>query len=74
MNSSILTKPSFYSLALTGFLSFLIVVIVFKNFSNFKRLPFDRLIKTIAVIGILIGVHGLLHLGFEKIYAFNPME
>jgi hypothetical protein len=28
----------------------------------------------ISLIGVLIGIHGIQHLGFEVIYNYNPME
>jgi hypothetical protein len=69
-----LTKPSFYSLVITGFIWFVVVILFFKNYTQMKNKSPDCLIEIIALIGILIGIHGLLHLGFESIYKFNPME
>lgn len=69
-----LTKPSFYSLVITGFIWFLVVILFFNNYTQIKNKNPDRLIEIITLIGILIGIHGLLHLGFESIYKFNPME
>jgi hypothetical protein len=69
-----LTKPSFYSLVITGFIWFLVVILFFNNYTQIKSKNPDRLIEIITLIGILIGIHGLLHLGFESIYKFNPME
>ena len=69
-----LTKPSFYSLVITGFIWFVVVILFFKNYTQMKNKSPDRLIEIIALIGVVIGVHGLLHLGFESIYHFNPME
>ena len=69
-----ITKPSFYSLVITGFIWFVVVILFFKNYTQIKNKSHDRLIEIIALIGILIGIHGLLHLGFESIYKFNPME
>jgi hypothetical protein len=31
------------------------------------------MIEMISLIGLVIGVHGLLHLGLESVYGFNPM-
>ncbi len=69
-----LTKPSFYSLVITGFIWFVVVILFFKNYTQMKNKSPDRLIEIITLIGIVIGIHGLLHLGFESIYKFNPME
>ena len=69
-----LTKPSFFSLLLTGVIWLVLVVIFVKNYSFFKNSRPDKLIEQISLIGLVIGVHGLLHLGMESVYGFNPME
>jgi nitrate reductase NapE component len=69
-----LTKPSFYSLLLTGVIWLVLVIIFVKNYSFFKNSRPDKLIEIISLIGLVIGVHGLLHLGMESVYGFNPME
>ncbi len=69
-----LTKPSFYSLVITGFIWVVVVILFFNNYTQMKNKNPDRLIEIITLIGILFGIHGLLHLGFESIYNFNPME
>ena len=68
-----LTIPSFYSLLLTGVIWFVIVVIFVKNYSFFVKSRPDKMIEMISLIGLVIGVHGLLHLGLESVYGFNPM-
>ena len=70
----LLTKPSFYSLAFTGFLILLIFVIITCNIKRLTKLSPEMLIKIISLFGILIGIHGIQHLGFEVIYNYNPME
>jgi len=70
----LLTKPSFYSLAFTGILILAIFVIMICNFKRFCQLKPESLIKVISLIGVLIGIHGIQHLGFEVIYNYNPME
>lgn len=70
----LLTKPSFYSLAFTGILILAIFVIMICNMKRFNTLSPECLIKVISLVGILIGIHGLQHLGFEVIYNYNPME
>jgi hypothetical protein len=69
-----LTIPSFYSLLLTGVIWFVLVVIFFKNYSFFVKSRPDKMIEIVSLIGLVIGVHGLLHLGLESVYGFNPME
>lgn len=61
-------KPSFYSLVLTGLLILIAIVMMFQNWKKIDR------VNAVLLIGILIGVHGLLHLGFEAYYKYNPLE
>jgi hypothetical protein len=68
------TKPSFYSLAFTGFLILSIFVIIICNIKRFKNLSPEMLIKVLSLFGILVGIHGLQHLGLEVAYNYNPME
>ena len=70
----ILTKPSFYSLVFTGFLILVIFVIIIYNTKRLKHLSPECLIKLISLFGILVGIHGLQHLGLEVVYKYNPME
>ena len=70
----LLTKPSFYSLVFTGILILSIFVIIICNTKRFKNLSPETLIKILSLVGVLIGVHGLQHLGLEVAYNYNPME
>ena len=70
----LLTTPSYYSLMFTGLFSLLIIIIAARNFKRLNNLKPEMRIKLIGIIGILIGLHGLLHLGFETIYNYNPLE
>jgi len=70
----LLTKPSFYSLAFTGFLILAIFFIMFCNFKRIRQLSPECLIKVLSLVGLLIGIHGIQHLGFEVVYNYNPME
>jgi len=72
--ASILTKPSYYALVITGLIIFFVLIIFLRNFSQFKNQTNEKGILTLSLIGILIGIHGLLHLGLETVYNFNPME
>jgi len=70
----LLTKPSFYSLVFTGFLILLITLIAFSNINRLNHLTPEKLIKVLSLIGILVGIHGLQHLGLEVAYNYNPIE
>jgi hypothetical protein len=70
----LLTKPSFYYLVFTKFLIVSIFFITIYNIKRFKKLSPEMLIKMISLFGILVGIHGLQHLGLEVTYNYNPME
>jgi len=72
MLSNILIAPSLNSLFVTGFLILTILVIFVRNYSQFTRLDHYRKITVLALISIAVGIHGLIHLGVEREYGFNP--
>ena len=72
MLSNILIAPSLNSLFITGFLLLSIFFIFLSNFQQFKRLDFYRKLTILSLITIAIGAHGLIHLGVESAYNFNP--
>ena len=66
--------PSFYALAVTGFLLLIIFITIIKNINTIKQQTTTSLITILALITIAIGVHGLLHLGLEYVYNYNPIN
>jgi hypothetical protein len=66
--------PSFYAHIINGLLLLVAVVLIYKNYSSIKRLEPYKLLLLTLVLSIGIGIHGLSHLGLEKIYNFNPMR
>ncbi len=71
---NILTKPSFYALALTGIISFIVILILITNFSSIMKLGPNKKIAVLSLVGLTIGVHGIIHLGMETVYKYNPLE
>ena len=67
-----LIAPSINSLFFTGFLILFIFVIFISNYKQFTNLDFYRKLTILSLITIAIGVHGLIHLGAEINYGFNP--
>jgi hypothetical protein len=72
MLSNILIAPSLNALFVTGFLLLSIFFIFLSNFQQFKRLDFYHKLTVLSLITIAIGAHGLIHLGVESVYGFNP--
>lgn len=67
-----LYAPSFNTLIVTGLLMLLILGVIINNYKLFMSLDIYRKLNLLALITIAIGVHGLLHLGLEVNYGFNP--
>jgi hypothetical protein len=74
MLSDILIAPSLNSLVVTGILLLIILVIFVSNYKQFTLLDNYRKITILSLITIAVGVHGLIHLGVEINYGFNPYK
>jgi hypothetical protein len=71
---SIWTKPSFYSLAITGILILLVFIKIIFNWNEFEQLALTDYLIILLLLTIGLGIHGLLHLGLEVYYNYNPLE
>lgn len=65
--------PSYYALLVTGTLLLINVVIIVKNYKKIITEKPYHIILLVTCIGLLAGIHGLLHLGLEKLYNYNPI-
>ena len=74
MLSNILVAPSFNSLFVTGFILLFILFILITNFQKIKRLDIYHKLIILSLISIAVGTHGLIHLGIETVYGFNPYK
>ena len=72
MLSNILNAPSLNSLFVTGFLLLFIFYLLVTHFKQFNNLDFYKKINILALLVIAVGIHGLIHLGLEDSYSFNP--
>lgn len=66
--------PSINSLIATGFFVLIIVFLSIKHYKSLLQLNPVQKITVLASIATAIGIHGLLHLGTEQYYAFNPFN
>ena len=74
MLDNIFYAPSFYSHILNSFFMVLAMVILYKNYSSISiRTPY-QLVTLSLLISIAVGIHGISHLGLEKIYDFYPIR
>jgi hypothetical protein len=72
MLSNTLVAPSVNALFVTGFLLLAIFITVFNNYKRIMNLNYYQKIMLLSTLAIAIGIHGLIHLGVEKEYNFNP--
>jgi len=72
MLANILVAPSLNSLFVTGLLILFILVLFVTNYKKIINLDFYRKITLFSLITIAFGIHGLIHLGVESVYGFNP--
>ena len=74
MLSDYLIAPSLNSLFLTGLLLMIIAMLFIFNIKQFLKIPNFQKITLLCVMSSAIGIHGMLHLGVEKQYNFNPYK
>ena len=72
MLEKVLVAPSFNSLVVTGLSMLFALVLFLQNRKTFMNMDCYKQIKLLFLFSIAIGVHGLLHLGLETTYHFNP--
>ena len=72
MLSTYLIAPSLNSLFVTGLLLLSILIVFVKNYTRIINLNFYQKIILLSILTIAVGVHGLIHLGVEVQYNFNP--
>jgi len=69
----LLSVPSIYSLGLTGLLNLVVLILVIYHREALGSLSIYQTLCLILFMNISFGVHGLLHMGSEAIYGFNPL-
>ena len=69
-----LLAPSLNSLFVTGFLLLVILFLFISNYKQFIRFDFYKKICILSLLVTAVGVHGLIHLGLENVYGFNPYK
>ena len=74
MLTNYLVSPSLTSLFITGMILFSILILLIRNFKELMREKIYDKIAILCMLSIAIGSHGLIHLGVEKQYGFNPYK
>lgn len=67
-----LIAPSLNSLLFTGIIILTVFFIFFRNFRLFLKLSYYDKLILLCTMSIAIGMHGMVHLGVETNYGFNP--
>lgn len=73
MNYIYLT-PSLYAHVMNAGLLLIAVILFIFNFSKIIKLEPYKLIVLSLLFSIVIGIHGISHLGLEKVYGYNPFH
>ena len=72
MIADYLIAPSFSALFVTGLILLFILILLVKHYDSIMRLNYYQKIMLLTSLSIAVGSHGLMHLGVEKQYNFNP--
>lgn len=72
MLSDYLIAPSLNALFLTGLLVMIITILFIFNMKQFFKETYFQKIVMLCLLSSALGMHGMLHLGVEKQYNFNP--
>jgi hypothetical protein len=74
MLNNYLIAPSLNSLFFTGIMLLFIFILIIRNFKQVMKLGIYEKIVVLSMLTIAIGCHGLIHLGVESQYGFNPYK
>jgi hypothetical protein len=66
--------PSFMTLAITGMILMFVIILMMINYKQVAKIAPIELASFLCVLSIAIGSHGLLHLGLEVVYGYNPLK
>ena len=67
-------NPSVYAHILNGLLLLVSVIVIYKNYGKIIKLDYYKFLILILLISLVIGVHGLSHLGLEYIYGLKYLN
>ena len=72
MLADYLIAPSLNALFFTSLILLTIIILMVKNYSSIIRLDYYQKIILLTSLSIAFATHGLVHLGLEERYNFNP--
>lgn len=71
---NMLVNPSLYAHFLHSILLVIATLLVFLNFSKIVHLEPFKIIVLLLFFSLVIGLHGISHLGLESLYGYNPIR
>ena len=74
MLADYLVAPSLNALFVTGLILLFIIILIVKHYKSIMGLNYYQKIILLTSLSIAVGSHGLMHLGVEKQYNFNPYK
>ena len=69
--NNVFMNPSVYAHILNGLLILVSVIVIYKNYGKIIKLDYYKFLILVLLISLVVGVHGLSHLGLEYIYGLN---
>jgi hypothetical protein len=72
MLADYLIAPSLNALFVTGLIILSIIILLVKNYSSIMSLNYYQKVILLSSLSIAFATHGLVHLGVEQRYNFNP--
>jgi len=66
--------PSFYAHVFNGILLVVAIILLYQNASAISRLGPVWWIGLTLLLSVSVGIHGLSHLGLERVYGYNPLS
>ena len=73
-DKKLLRVPSFVATLLTGLILLVLVLTAMFSWNKVKTFSLYEKLMIVSVFGIVLGLHGLLYLGLEVAYNFNPLD
>lgn len=65
--------PSYFAQVANGLLILVFLYILLSHYRVFLKTNYVTQLQIIGALAILVGIHGILHLGLEQIYGYNPL-
>jgi len=73
IDKKLLRIPSFLITALTGFILLIIILYALFSWNKITNMTLYEKLILINLFALVLSIHGVLHLGMEIAYNFNPL-